>query len=432
MRTLLYQCSAGIAGDMHLAAMVDLGVPEAVLQEGLQRLPCAGEFALEFKRSKKMGISGLQAQVRDLAAGEGAKTREGETDAGEGAAVAAEGPAGPASSPSGHRHYADILKLLDAADLAPGVVARAKTIFAEVAAAEAKIHDIPIERVHFHEVGALDSIVDVVGAAICLEHLRVDQVLCGAVELGGGFVDCAHGRLPVPAPATQEILKGVPCSYGGVEGEATTPTGAAILKAAVDRFEPPCDFRPQSIGYGLGTRDFHIPNVLRLALGDCASTTAGHGVAAHVKIEANIDDMSPEAYEPLIDHLLAAGADDVYFTPIVMKKSRPAINLAVLCPAEQADALVDAVLNRSTTIGLRVLSFEKHTLPRRTQTVHTQFGPVRVKVVVQPDGQRRWKSEYEDVRRIAAEAGLDYLQAKAALDLQIAASIGDDKTQQRG
>lgn len=402
MRTLLYQCGAGIAGDMHLAAMVDLGVPEAVLREGLQRLPCADEFALEFSRSQKMGVSGLQARVRELAAGEGAAA-------------------------SGHRHYADILKLLDAADLDSGVAARAKAIFAEIAAAEAKIHDIPIERVHFHEVGALDSIVDVVGAAICLEHLQVEQVLCGVVELGGGFVDCAHGRLPVPAPATQEILKGVPCSYGGVEGEATTPTGAAILKAAVGRFEPPRHFRPRSIGYGLGARDFHVPNVLRLALGDCAQTAVALEAAAHVKIEANIDDMSPEAYEPLIEHLLAAGADDVYVTPIVMKKSRPAINLAVLCAAGRADALADAVLNRSTTIGLRVLPFEKRALPRQTQTVDTEFGPVRVKVAVQPDGQRRWKSEFEDVRRIAEQAGLDYLQAKAALDLQIAESLGGGK-----
>lgn len=402
MRTLLYQCGAGIAGDMHLAAMVDLGVPEAVLREGLQRLPCADEFALEFSRSQKMGVSGLQARVRELAAGKGAAS-------------------------SGHRHYADILKLLDAADLNPGVAARAKAIFAEVAAAEAKIHDIPIERVHFHEVGALDSIVDVLGAAICLEHLQVEQVLCGLVELGGGFVDCAHGRLPVPAPATQEILKGVPCSYGGVEGEATTPTGAAILKAAVERFEPPRHFRPESIGYGLGTRDFHVPNVLRLALGESAQTAVALEAAAHVKIEANIDDMSPEAYEPLIEHLLAAGADDVYVTPIVMKKSRPAINLAVLCAAGRADALADAVLNRSTTIGLRVLPFEKRALPRQTQTVDTEFGPVRVKVAVQPDGQRRWKSEFEDVRRIAEQAGLDYLQAKAVLDLQIAQSLGGGK-----
>lgn len=402
MRTLLYQCGAGIAGDMHLAAMVDLGVPEAVLREGLQRLPCADEFALEFSRSQKMGVSGLQARVRELAAGEGAAA-------------------------SGHRRYADILKLLDAADLDSGVAARAKAIFAEVAAAEAKIHDIPVERVHFHEVGALDSIVDVVGAAICLEHLQVEQVLCGVVELGGGSVDCAHGRLPVPAPATQEILKGVPCSYGGVDGEATTPTGAAILKAAVESFEPPRSFRPRSIGYGLGARDFHVPNVLRLALGESAQTAAALEVAAHVKIEANIDDMSPEAYEPLIEHLLAAGADDVYVTPIVMKKSRPAINLAVLCEAGRADALADALLNRSTTIGLRVLPFEKRALPRQTQTVDTEFGPVRVKVAVQPDGQRRWKSEFEDVRRIAEQAGLDYLQAKTALDLQIAEFLGGGK-----
>ena len=394
MRTLLYQCAAGISGDMHLAAMVDLGVPEAALREGLRRLPCADEFALEFERSKKLGIAGRRARVRDLGAGEGGVR---------------------------HRHYADILKLLDAAELPSGVDDRARAIFAQVAQAEAKIHDISIERVHFHEVGAVDSIVDVVGAAICLEHLQVEQALCGLVELGGGFVDCAHGRLPVPAPATQEILKGAPCSYGGVEGEATTPTGAAILKATVDRFEAPRLFQPQAIGYGLGTRDFQIPNVLRLALGECPTEGAGRQAEArHCKIEANIDDMSPEAYEPLIDHLLALGASDVYVTPIIMKKSRPAITLSVLCPAERTDALADAVLNRSTSIGLRLLPFEKRALPRRTQEVSTSLGSVRIKLVTQPDGKRRWKSEFDDVRRIAEEAGLDYLQAKATVDLEIA------------
>ena len=384
---------------MHLGAMVDLGVSQKALREGLARLPCAAEFAIEFRRASKFGISGTQAQVKDL---------------------------GHPDGDHRHRHYGDIVELVKAARLTAGVEARALAIFERIAVAEAKVHDIPVERVHFHEVGAVDSIVDIVGAAICLDALKVERVFCDRVEVGSGFVDCAHGRLPVPAPATQEILAGVPCSYGGVRGEATTPTGAAILKASVDEFAPPASFAPASVGYGVGTRDFDIPNVLRVVIGECQAKAAA-GVA-HRKIEANIDDMSPEAYEPLIDHLLAAGASDVYVTPIVMKKSRPAISLTVLCEAERVDALADMVLNRSTTIGLRVLPFEKRVLPREVQTVETSLGPVRVKVVTQPDGQRRWKSEFEDVRRLADAADIDYLQAKATVDRDVAEALADQRT----
>ena len=387
---------------MHLGAMVDLGVSEAALREGLARLPCAAEFTVEFERASKRGISGTRARVKDL---------------------------GNQGGGHAHRHYGDIIRLVKDARLAPGVEAKALAIFERIAVAEAKIHDLPVERVHFHEVGAVDSIVDVVGAAICLDALAVERVFCDRVEVGSGFVDCAHGRLPVPAPATQEILAGVPCSYGGVQGEATTPTGAAILKASVDEFAPPSAFAPSSIGYGVGMRDFDIPNVLRVVVGESgAGTEAAQGAApgaAHYRIEANIDDMSPEAYEPLIDHLLAAGASDVYVTPIVMKKSRPAISLTVLCEAPRVDALADAVLNRSTTIGLRVLPFEKRVLPREIRTVETRLGPVRVKLVTQPDGQRRWKSEFDDVRRLADAAQLDYLQAKAAVDLEIAQALAE-------
>ncbi len=400
MRSLHYLCSAGISGDMHLAAMIDLGVPEALLQEGLSRLPCADEFELKFERSAKMGISGMRAQVRDLAAHSRGR--------------------------SGHRHYLDIVELVKLADLKPSVEVRALAIFEQIAVAEAKIHNTAVEEVHFHEVGAVDSIVDVVGAAICLDHLQVEQAYCDSVEVGSGFVDCAHGRLPVPAPATQEILRGVPCSYGGVRGEATTPTGAAIIKVAVDRFEPPAAFAAEEIGYGLGSRDFQVPNVLRLALGEAGPERTGRQGGQHRKIEANIDDMSPEAYEPLMEHLLALGASDVYITPMVMKKSRPAISLTVLCEADQADLLADALLNRSSTIGLRMLSFEKRVLPRQTRTVQTKLGSVRVKVVTQPDGRRRWKSEFDDVKRIAEDLGNDFLQAKAAIDAEIAQVLALD------
>lgn len=387
VKALYYQCLAGISGDMHLGAMVDLGVPEDHVREMLGRLPCAGEFEVRFHHTNKQGISGIRAEVRQLV----------------------EQPA--------HRHYADIKAMIRDAGYPSPVEARALSIFDRIAVAEAGIHGIPVERVHFHEIGAVDSIVDVVAAAVCLSYLDVQRVYCGTVELGGGIVDCAHGRLPVPAPATQAILLDVPCSYGGVDGESTTPTGAAILKASVDSFAAPGCFTASAIGYGIGHRDFAVPNVLRVLIGrlDMAAKTA----QGHCKIEANIDDMSPEAFEPLIDHLLALGADDVYVTPILMKKSRPATCLTVLCGAATQGALVDAVLSRSTTIGLRVLPFAKHALPRETETVATSFGPVRIKVVTRPDGRVRWKSEYEDVRRIAEASGADYLATKAEIDREI-------------
>ena len=394
MKALFYQCHAGISGDMHLGAMADLGVPEDHILELLGRLPCAGDFEVSFHRASKQGLSGTRAEVRQLV----------------------EQP--------GHRHYADIEAMIRDAGYPAGIEARALSIFERIAVAEAGIHDIPVERVHFHEVGAVDSIVDVVAAAICLDYLDAQRVFCTRVELGGGVVDCAHGRLPVPAPATQAILLGVPCSYGGVDGESTTPTGAAILKAAVDSFAAPGRFTASAIGYGIGRRDFAVPNVLRVLIGELE--TAAEAVTGHCKIEANIDDMSPEAFEPLIDHLLALGADDVYITPVLMKKSRPASCLAVLCGATRKDALVDAILNRSTTIGLRVLPFHKHLLPRESETVATRFGPVRIKVVTQPDGKVRWKSEYEDVRRIAEARGAGYLAIRAEIDREIAAARGGD------
>ena len=447
MRTLYYQCGAGISGDMHLGAMVDLGVPQAVLREGLARLPCADEFQMAFARSQKMGITGVRAQVRDLQAAQ--------------------------RGSSGHRHYRDIVALIEAAGLQAGVQRRALAIFEQIAVAEAKIHDIPVHKVHFHEVGAVDAIVDIVGAALALAYLDVQHVCCGLVEVGSGFVDCAHGRLPVPAPATQEILSGVPCSYGGVLGEATTPTGAAILKVVVDSFQPLPVFSPQRVGYGLGTRDFTIPNVLRVVLGESrrlrraqrtqedeaaiqpgspeaaaevsgtadadqgqaspmrptpAERAAPEGVrieGGHCKLEANLDDLSPEAYEPLMEHLLALGASDVYLTPIIMKKSRPAVCLAVLCEAHLVDELAEAVFNRSTTIGLRVTSLQKQVLTREIRRMETRHGPVRVKLVTQPDGRRRWKAEHEDVRNIAEAEGLDYLQARTLLDAEIAKLLAD-------
>jgi len=373
---------------MHLAAMVDLGVPEAWLREELAKLPVSAEFTLTLQPGAKMGIAGTRAQV---------STKDTES----------------------HRHHSFIVEMIKAAGFAPGVQRRALDIFQAIAVAEGKIHDIPPEKVHFHEVGAVDSIVDIVAAALCIEHLQPDIILSNPVEVGSGYVDCAHGRFPVPAPATQELLAGAPCTYGRVSGESTTPTGAAILAAGVDEFQPSGVFTPRKIGYGIGHKDFEVPNVLRVALGDYVATDAAQAASEHFKIEANIDDMSPEGFEPLMRALFDAGAVDVYLVPIVMKKSRPAHCLVALCDSSRKDAVAAEILNRSTTIGLRVIPFDKHMLPREEISVTTQLGEVRVKRVTQPDGRQRWKSEYEDVVRLARDAGMDYQAAKDLIDFDI-------------
>jgi uncharacterized protein (TIGR00299 family) protein len=383
---LFYQPHCGIAGDMHLAALIDLGVPVDYLQTELARLGLQDKFSLQINRAEKMGISGLHARVH----------AEDEHD---------------------HRHHSTIQRIIREAGFAPGIEKRALDIFQLIASAEGKIHNVPEDKVHFHEVGAIDSIVDIVAGAICIDYLQPDLVLCNPVEVGSGFVDCAHGRFPVPAPATQELLSAAPCTYAGVEGECTTPTGAAILAASVDEYAPKNSFQPSKIGYGIGYKDFQIPNVLRVALGEYNANTAR---TSHIKLEANIDDMSPEAFEPLMNALFAAGADDVYVTPIVMKKSRSAQCISVLCSAAQADALSDVLLNQSTTIGLRQMPFDKRVLPRQMRSIETQFGSVRVKEVTQPNGELRWKLEHEDVLEIAARsADGDYQSLRKIIEKEI-------------
>ena len=387
MRTLFYQPTAGIAGDLHLAALLDLGVPLEHLESELTKLNLSGQFRLEVTPSWKMGIGGTRVMVH----------QQDQHD---------------------HRHYSTIQRIINGAGYSQGVTERALAMFREIAEAESRIHRIDIEKVHFHEVGAIDAIVDIVGSAIALEWLNVDHIVSAAVELGAGQVKCAHGLLPVPAPATQEIMVGVPCTYGGVQGEATTPTGAAILKANVREYMPKGRFTPEKVGYGIGHKDFAIPNILRVVLGDyqAVGSTASD---THFKLEANIDDMTPEAFEPLMQRLFAAGASDVYYTPIVMKKSRSATCLTVLADAAHRDAVADMILNESTTIGLRVLSFSKRILPRKQLTIGTSFGPVQVKQVTQPDGRLRHKIEHEDVIRLSTESGVDYRTLRARLDREV-------------
>lgn len=398
-RALFYDCFSGISGDMHLGALLDIGVPVEHLATELNRLELASEFTLRVEPASKMGITGTRASV-DL----------------------------HPDTKTPHRHLSDIQQIIERARYDVGVQDRALKIFQEIAAAEAKIHGTTIDAVHFHEVGATDSIVDIVGAAIGLEFLDVDTLLCNPVELGGGMVTCAHGVFPVPAPATAEILRDVPCRYGGVDSEATTPTGAAILKASVDRFGPPDGFVSERIGYGIGQKDFDIPNVLRVMLGSVNTNvdTGSYLTETNVEVSANIDDMSPEAYQPLMDRLFACGSKDVFFTPIMMKKSRPATKVTVLADPDRLGEVTRALVMGSTTLGVRVHPVTKHMLPREVRAVQTSFGEVRVKLATRPDGTLNWKVEHDDLVELAARHDRDYLPLKAAIDAEVRVRLDGD------
>ncbi len=396
-KTLLYDCFSGISGDMHIGAMVDIGVPVDYLRGELAKLSLKSEFRLEVEPAAKMGIQGSRATVvlRD-------------------------------DAPRPHRHLAQIVEIIESAGYGPAIERRAVGMFRALAEAESDVHGIDLEEVHFHEVGATDAIVDIVSAALGLDYLGVESVRSRPVEVGGGTVLCEHGRMPVPAPATALLLRGVPCRYGGVDGEATTPTGATILKCAVDTFAEPDHFVAERIGYGIGHKDFSLPNVLRVALGtDRGGTASAYEVETNVEIDCTIDDMRAEAFQPLMENLFAAGARDVVVTPALMKKSRPGHRVSVLAPPDRLEAVVERLTGDSTTIGVRFHEVRKWMLPRRTVNVETSFGKVRVKVVDLPDGRKRWKSEHEDILALARSRGESYLTLKDAVDKEIAAWMND-------
>lgn len=267
-----------------------------------------------------------------------------------------------------------------------------------IAEAEAKIHGKTPLEVHFHEVGAVDSIVDIVGSAICLEALHVEKIIASKVELGGGFVKCEHGIIPIPAPATLAILKNIPITLGRVNFETTTPTGAAILAVNVEVFDAKLDFSVEKIGYGLGERTFEIPNVLRVMLGDMDTSSRLHD---EILLETNIDDMSPEILGYAQERLFEAGALDVFTTAIVTKKNRLGVKLSVLCPVEIEAKIIDVVLQETTSIGLRRQIVQKMALERKMQCIETSFGTISLKCVYQNEKMLRYKAEYEDCKAAA-------------------------------
>jgi uncharacterized protein (TIGR00299 family) protein len=373
-KILYYDCFAGISGDMNLGALVDLGVDAGYLERELEKLNIEG-FRLEVKPDMRKGISGTKVTV---------VVENQETEK--------------------HRHLSHIEALINNSTLPDRVKEKSLTIFMRVAEAEAKVHNISKEQVHFHEVGALDSIVDIVGAAICQEYLEVDEIHASPVQLGGGMVKCAHGLMPVPAPATAEIVAAIPVKSGLVEYEATTPTGAAILAATVDRFCERMELTIAKTGYGIGQRDGEIPNVLRVYLAEEPfKKTEDVEEEDAVMLECNMDDMNPEWYSHVSELLFKAGAADVFMTPIVMKKSRPGHMLSVLCSLDAADQMKEILFRETSSIGLREHSLKKSMLRREMIWVKTRFGEIEVKRSYYGGKVVNEKPEFEQCRRLAGK-----------------------------
>lgn len=381
MEILYYDCFAGISGDMNLAAMLDLGVPKDYIIGELKKM---GDlpFELKISRQKKNGIEGT---LVDVVLAEEQKRKVSIHHHPE------------------HRSWSNIKKAIEQSGLSNETKELSIKIFERIAVAEAKIHGVPVEKVHFHEVGAVDSIVDIVGAALCINYLRPEAIYASPPQLGGGFVECSHGKLPVPAPATIEILKDIPVLTGGAPVETTTPTGAAILAELVTEFTENIRITIHKTGYGLGHRQLNIPNVLRVYQ---ATVSVEKYQPQSWIVECNIDDMNPELYDYLIEKLLQLGADDVFLTPVIMKKSRPAITLSVLCAENISESVSRFILTETTSLGLRKFPVSKEMLQRTTEEITIPAGKVRIKHAMQNGKILRSKPEFEDCRRLAAEKNL--------------------------
>lgn len=419
LRVLYYDIFCGISGDMNLGALIDLGVDPEYLKKELSKLRIDDEFSLEIKKGTKKGISGTKVDVilkndthhheqnSEVHHNRHNYHEHGHSHDHEHGHHHGNGHSHGQDHHHHHeRDYKVIKSMIENSDLGRTVKDLSIKMFYEIAAAEAKVHDKTIEDVHFHEVGAVDSIVDIVGSAICLDALKVDRILASPVQVGGGFVMCDHGKMPVPAPATAEILRGIPIRTGLVQKETTTPTGAVILKVNVSEYTANPSLVIEKTGYGLGTRDLEVPNVTRVFLGTLADEERPYESlqnAEQVILETNIDDMNAELYAYVEERLFDAGALDVYKTPIIMKKGRPAIKLTVLIQAKDRDTIIRIIFTETTSGGVREYPVMKYMMTKKYRKVSTEFGDVQVKDFHCYEDCVKSKAEYEDCARLARE-----------------------------
>ncbi|HET8579277.1 MAG TPA: nickel pincer cofactor biosynthesis protein LarC [Methylomirabilota bacterium] len=390
MKLAYFDCPNGAAGDMILGALVDAGVSFETLERELGRLGVEG-YSLQSSTVIKAGFRATKVDVH---------VHDHDH---------ASGAAGHSHERPHHRHahpdrtLASILGIIGRSDLPAAVKSNAARIFIRLAEAEARVHGATPDQVHFHDVGAVDAIVDVVGACVGLHLLGVESVHCGALPIGGGFVTGPHGRIPVPGPATAELLKGFPTVDTGIRRELVTPTGAAILTtlAASAGAMPAMTLR--AVGSGAGTMELDTPNIIRLFVGE---SPAPGGTESIVQVETTVDDMSPQLYEPLMERLFEVGALDVYLTPVVMKRSRPGVVLTALCVPDRVAELSRALFEESSTIGVRWTAYQRARLDREMVTLPTAYGPVAFKVSRLEGRVVTVTPEFEEIRRIAKEKGV--------------------------
>jgi uncharacterized protein (TIGR00299 family) protein len=353
---------------MILGGLVALGIDRDELIRQIRTVAPA-DFSIEFTEVKRSGIAALHAGVR-------------------------------VPDERKHRHLSDIEKVIDDSAVSETVKNRSKAIFRRLAGAEAKVHGVDVDKIHFHEVGAMDAIVDVGGSCIGFEMLGIERFMCSKIHVGSGFVDIAHGKFPVPPRAVSELLKGVPFYSTEIAGELATPSGVAIITTLCDEFGATADFITDEVAYGAGTREYdNFPNVLRMIVGEVGSKDADQVVL----LETNIDDLSPQVLGFVMDRAFEIGALDCWFTPIQMKKNRPAVMVSILCNREQRAACTELLYSETTTLGIRVRSVERECLDREVVTVNTEFGDIDVKVGKLEGGIVNAMPEYDQVRRIALE-----------------------------
>jgi len=383
-----FDCFSGISGDMTLGVLVDLGLKPEVLKDELLKLNLDG-YKINFNKVQKHGITGTKVDIElDNHDHHHEHNHHG-------------------------RHLSDIIKLISESQLNQDVKDMAEKIFTRLGEAEAKVHNVDIEKIHFHEVGAVDSILDIVGSAIGINTLGIDKIYSSPLPLGQGFVKSSHGVIPVPAPATVELLRGIPAKRTEVSAELVTPTGAAIISTITDSFGPIPDMTIENIGYGAGTKDFtEQPNLLRVIIGTSKDVYESDVINV---VETNIDDMSPQVYDLLMDKLFSIGALDVFLTPILMKKNRPAIKLTVLVESTKLQEACACILSETTTMGVRIYEANRKKLAREMTEIETEYGKVNVKLGKIGDEVIKIIPEYDNCKQLAEKNNVPIMKVHQAV-----------------
>ena len=375
MKIAYFDCFSGISGDMTVGALLDAGLKIETLEKELKKLGLSG-YRLEVNKVVKKGISATQFKVK----------------------VKEEGV---------ERRFKDILTILEKSKLGEEIKKETKKIFFNIAQAESKIHQKDIDKIHFHEIGGLDSIIDITSAVIGIKTLGIEEIHSSALPVGRGFIKCAHGIIPVPAPATLELLKNIPTYSGGIESEMITPTGAAIISTLAKSFGKRPLMKIERIGYGAGEKEFTIPNLLRVSIGEKIlkdeNLKNGYVSDEAVLIETNIDDMNPEFYDYIIDKLFSQGALDVFLTPIQMKKNRPAHMLSIIVYEQNLKEILEVLFSESTTLGVRVREVKRLRLSQQNFIAETKYGKIRVKVGMFKGEIKNIAPEYEDCKKMAKQ-----------------------------